>query len=114
MRSPFDIFITDTGNDRVLKVDDKLNLIKQWGTKGTGNGRFIHPHAIGVDSKGNVYVGVLNQPGVQVFDSNGTFLTRWSSAGTGLGQFSVPQRSSLSYLFILSMNELHFYDLLII
>jgi len=89
--SPFGIFITDTGNDRVLKVDNKLNLIKQWGTKGTGNGQFIHPHAIDVDSKGNVYVGVLNQPGVQVFDSNGTFLTRWGSAGTGPGQFSVPQ-----------------------
>lgn len=31
--SPFGIFITDTGNNRVLKVDDKFNLIKQWGTK---------------------------------------------------------------------------------
>ena len=89
--SPFGIFITDTGNSRVLKVDDKFNLIKQWGTKGTGNGQFIHPHAIDVDSKGNVYVGVLNQPGVQVFDSNGTYLTRWGSSGTGPGQFSIPQ-----------------------
>ena len=89
--SPFGIFITDTGNNRVLKVDDKFNLIKQWGTKGTGNGQFIHPHAIDVDSKGNVYVGVLNQPGVQVFDSNGTYLTRWGSSGTGPGQFSIPQ-----------------------
>lgn len=89
--SPFGIFITDTGNNRVLKVDDKFNLIKQWGTKGTGNGQFIHPHAIDVDSKGNVYVGVLNQPGVQVFDSNGTYLTRWGKSGTSPGQFSVPQ-----------------------
>ena len=88
---PFGIFITDTGNNRVLKVDDKFNLIKQWGIKGTGNGQFIHPHAIDVDSKGNVYVGVLNQPGVQVFDSNGTYLTRWGSSGTGPGQFSIPQ-----------------------
>ena len=89
--SRFGIFITDTGNNRVLKVDDKFNLIKQWGTKGTANGQFIHPHAIDVDSKGNVYVGVLNQPGVQVFDSNGTYLTRWGSSGTGPGQFSIPQ-----------------------
>ena len=89
--SPFGIFITDTGNNRVLKVDDKFNLIKQWGTKGTGNGQFIHPHAIDADSKGNVYVGVLNQPGVQVFDSNGTYLKRWGSPGTGPGQFSIPQ-----------------------
>jgi DNA-binding beta-propeller fold protein YncE len=89
--SPFGIFITDTGNNRVLKVDDKFNLIKQWGTKGKGNGQFVHPHAIDVDSKGNVYVGVLNQPGVQIFDSNGTYLTRWGSPGTAPGQFSIPQ-----------------------
>jgi len=89
--SPFGIFITDTGNNRILKVDDKFNLIKEWGTKGTGNGQFIHPHAIDVDSKGNVYVGVLNQPGVQIFDSNGTYLKRWGSPGTGPGQFSIPQ-----------------------
>jgi hypothetical protein len=89
--SPYGIFITDTGNNRVLKVDNNFNLIKEWGTKGTGNGQFIHPHAIDVDSKGNVYVGVLNQPGVQVFNSNGTFLTKWGSSGTGPGQFSVPQ-----------------------
>jgi len=31
------------------------------------------------------------QPGVEVFDSNGTFITKWGSAGTGAGQFSVPQ-----------------------
>ena len=89
--SPFGIFITDTGNNRVLKVDDKFNLIKEWGTKGTGNSQFIHPHAIDLDSKGNVYVGVLNQPGVQIFDSNGTYLKRWGSPGTGPGQFSIPQ-----------------------
>jgi len=89
--SPFGIFITDTGNNRVLKVDDKFNLIKEWGTKGTGNGQFIHPHAIDLDSKGNVYVGVLNQPGVQIFDSNGTYLKRWGSPGTGPGQLSIPQ-----------------------
>ena len=58
---------------------------------GTGNGQFKHPHTIDVDSKDNVYVGVLNQPGVQVFDSNGTFLTRWGLSGTGPGQFSIPQ-----------------------
>ncbi len=84
-------FITDTGNNRVLKVDDKFNLITKWGTKGTGSGQFIHPHAIDVDSKGNVYVGTLNQSGVQVFDSNGTFITKWGKSGTEPGQFSIPQ-----------------------
>jgi len=49
------------------------------------------PHAIDVDSKGYVYVGVLMKPGVQIFDSNGTFITRWGKSGTSPRQFSVPQ-----------------------
>ena len=89
--SPFGIFITDTGNDRVFKVDNNFSLVTKWGSKGTGNGQFIHPHAIDVDSKGNVYVGVLMQPGVQVFDSNGKFIKRWGKSGTGPGEFSIPQ-----------------------
>ena len=44
------IFVTDTGNNRVLKFDKNFTLITKWGTKGTGDGQFVHPHAIDVDS----------------------------------------------------------------
>jgi len=74
-----------------MKFSNNFSLITKWGTKGTGNGQFDHPHAIDVDSKGNVYVGELDRPGVQVFDANGKFLKKWGSAGTGNGQFSIPQ-----------------------
>ena len=74
-----------------MKFNKNFTLITKCGSKGTGDGQFIHPHAIDVDSKGNVYVGELNRPGVQVFDSNGKFLRKWGSAGTGNGQFSIPQ-----------------------
>jgi len=74
-----------------MKFDNNFTLIDKWGAKGTGDGKFIHPHAVDVDSKGNVYVGQLNEPGVQVFDSNGKFLKKWGSIGTGDGQSSIPQ-----------------------
>ena len=89
--SPFGVFVTDTGNDRILKFNSSFILVNKWGSKGTRDGQFKHPHAIDVDSKGNVYVGELNRPGVQVFDINGKFLKKWGSKGTGDGQFSVPQ-----------------------
>jgi len=38
-----------------------------------------------------VYVGELNRPGVQVFDSNGKFLRKWGSPGTEDGRFSIPE-----------------------
>jgi hypothetical protein len=38
------------------------SFIRKWGSNGTGDRKSIHPHAIDVDSKGNVYVGQLNEP----------------------------------------------------
>jgi hypothetical protein len=49
------------------------------------------PHAIGFDSKDRVYIDELKRPGVQIFDSNGRFLGKWGSLGTGDGQFSLPE-----------------------
>ena len=57
--TPNGIYVTDTGNDRVMKFSNNFSLITKWDTKGTGDGQFDHPHAIDVDSKGNVYVGEL-------------------------------------------------------
>jgi DNA-binding beta-propeller fold protein YncE len=49
--SPNGIYVTDTGNDRVMKFDNNFSLITKWGNKGTGNGQFDHPHAIDVVQK---------------------------------------------------------------
>jgi hypothetical protein len=40
----------------VKKFDSNGNFIRSWGTKGTRDGQFLHPHGIAVDSLGNVYV----------------------------------------------------------
>ena len=53
-------------------------------------GEFSHPHGIGVDSSGNVYVNDLNTPRIQKFDSNGKFIKQWGSKGKGEGQFTLP------------------------
>lgn len=57
------------------------------GSKGTGNGEFIKPWGIAVDSKGDVYVSDQENPVVQKFDNNGKFITKWGSFGSGDGQF---------------------------
>ena len=46
-----DLYITDTGNNRIVKLDKNLNFILQWGSKGTGDGQFDHPHAIDVGAR---------------------------------------------------------------
>lgn len=91
-----DVYITDTGNNRTLKLDSNFNFVLQWGYYGRGEGQFDHPHGIGVDSKGNVYINELNVARIQKFDSNGNFIKQWGSYGLGNGQFDEP----LEHLFV--------------
>jgi DNA-binding beta-propeller fold protein YncE len=59
-----------------------------WGSEGEGNGQFLQPHGIGIDSKDNLYVTDAELLNVQRFDSNGNFITKWGSVGEAGGQFA--------------------------
>jgi len=50
----------------------------------------VKPNCIAVDSSGKVYVTDDNSL-IQKFDSNGKFITKWGSEGSGSGQFYWPQ-----------------------
>ena len=58
-------------------------------------GSFFHPGAVAVDSSDNVYVADQLNHRIQKFDSDGAFITKWGSQGTGDGQFTHPQRAAL-------------------
>jgi DNA-binding beta-propeller fold protein YncE len=86
------IYITDTGNERVVKLDRNFSYILQWGSvdgkTSSERGKFNHPHGIDVDSKGDVYVNELENPRIQKFDENGKFVKQWGSEGKGKGEFT--------------------------
>jgi DNA-binding beta-propeller fold protein YncE len=90
------IYVTDTGNvvgvgnSRIQKFTSTGTFIMKWGSKGSGNGQFIGPYGIDVDSTGNVYVADWGNNRVQKFTSTGTFVTKWGSSGSGDGQFNKP------------------------
>ncbi len=69
------------GFHAVKKFDTNGKLVAAWGTKGTGDGQFLHAHGITVDSQDNVYVGDGEKCNIQKFDSNGTFVSKWGSQG---------------------------------
>ena len=49
-----------------------------WGSKGSGDGQFDDPAAVAVDPGTNkVYVADPRNSRIQVFDSDGKFLTKW-------------------------------------
>ena len=61
------------------------------GIFGTGDGQFNLPFGVAVNpSTGNVYVADTNNHRIQVFDTSGTFITKFGISGSGDGQFSAP------------------------
>ena len=84
------IYIVDSNNHRVQKLDANGVLLTKWGTYGTGDGQFDSPSAIALDARGNLYVADSNNARIQKFDADGGYLDQWGSYGAGDGQFYVP------------------------
>lgn len=45
-----------------------------WGSSGSGDGQFVRPNAVALDSSGNVYVIDEDNDRIQKFTSTGTFI----------------------------------------
>jgi DNA-binding beta-propeller fold protein YncE len=76
------IYVADGyGNARVAKYDRTGKWIKNWGSRGNGQGQFNIVHGIAIDAQGNVYVGDEGNKRVQVFDTEGTFKTQFTNVG---------------------------------
>lgn len=74
------ILVGDAGNNRVQIFDMWGNFISEFGRTGDGPGEFALIKGLAVDDHGRIYVtDVSNGRGrVQVFDSEGSFLTSFS------------------------------------
>jgi tripartite motif-containing protein 71 len=62
----------------------------QFGSSGSGNGQFLSPYGIALDSSGNIYVADILNHRVQKFDSSGVYVSKFGTYGTGDGQFNEP------------------------
>jgi DNA-binding beta-propeller fold protein YncE len=84
-------FVADGyGNSRVVKFDRDGKFLMAWGKKGKGEGEFVIPHAVRLDSKGLVYVADRENDRVQVFDQNGKFIRQFGGFAP-FGLFITPR-----------------------
>ncbi len=83
-------YLTDTGNNIVIKFDKNFKFLSQFGIEGSAPGQFDHPHGIGIDSDGNIFINELNNARIQKFTNDGKFIKEWGTNGTGPGQFTLP------------------------
>ena len=81
------IYVADTGNSRIVRIDSSGNVVNSWGSRTPDNpnppapGAFSEPWGVAVDSQGNVYVADTWNHRVQKFNADGQFLLEWGQAG---------------------------------
>jgi len=93
------IYVTDGyGNSRVAKYDRTGRWIKNWGSRGNGQGQFNIVHGIAIDAQGNVYVGDEGNKRIQVFDTEGTFKTQFQNVGTPTALCITPPPQQVLYV----------------
>jgi DNA-binding beta-propeller fold protein YncE len=85
-----DVFVADRANNRIVALSPSGATVRQWGSRGSGDGRFSSPAGVTVDGAGRVYVVDGENNRVQVFGSNGRFLAKWGYRGSEPGEFSQP------------------------
>jgi VCBS repeat-containing protein len=90
-QSTGDVYVVDSGNDRVQQFTATGTFIRTFGTTGTSDGQFTTPTAIAIHPVlYTVYVADSTRDDVQIFSSSGTFITKLGSTGSGNGQFNAP------------------------
>ncbi len=73
-----DLFITDGyGNARVHRYSAHGEHILSWGESGCEAGQFNLPHSVAIDKTGRVLVADRENHRIQIFDTNGDYLTEW-------------------------------------
>jgi DNA-binding beta-propeller fold protein YncE len=102
MDSNGDLIVNDRGTDRVQKFNANGTFLLKFGSIGKGDGQFSEVEHMATDKYNNIYVNDpqsgpngSGMPRVQKFDTNGHFITKFGSFGTGDGQFVDPEHLAL-------------------
>lgn len=110
------IYVVDQGHDRIVKLGPDGGALAAWGSKGNGDGQFNDPTSVAFDpTTHNTYVADPLNRRIQVFDSNGKFLSKWlvPEWGQPLGFEDVAVDSSRNRLYASSahMDSVLVFDL---
>jgi len=79
-RKTGDLYISDGyGNSRIHKYAPDGRHLFSWGQPGSDPGEFNLPHSVCTDKDGLVYVADRENHRLQVFDSQGKYMTQWNN-----------------------------------
>ncbi len=77
------VYVGDSGNNRVQKFTSTGVYLTEWGAFGTGDGQFTGYLTVAVDDSNNIYVADFLSERVQKFTDVGVYLMQWGGPSTG-------------------------------
>ncbi|MFZ2053433.1 MAG: PEGA domain-containing protein [Candidatus Aminicenantales bacterium] len=99
------IYVCDTGNNRVVKLNNNGEVIGSLGSKGEGAGQLLRPTGIAVDNNGVVYVADRGNRKIAIFSSGGNLIgefgRRLGISGSELKSPAGIAVDNLGYMYII-------------
>ncbi len=111
------VYLSDTGNCRILKYGPNGDFLTQWGKRGSGPGQFIEPFGLAFDKQGFLYVADRLNFRIQVFRADGSFVRQWKVDGWDQTQINmepylaIDQAHGWVYASDPTRNKVHRWDL---
>ena len=82
--------VTDDSYHCVYIFDGQDQLVRKFGSSGSGNGQFSCPRGLAFDANNDLYVSEYSSHRVQKVTINGEYLLQIGYRGSGNGQLSIP------------------------
>ncbi|MBX7258732.1 MAG: hypothetical protein K1Y02_20390, partial [Candidatus Hydrogenedentes bacterium] len=108
------IYIADSRNKRIQKLDSRGVFVAKWGGQGGGPGQFWMPIGVSIDSSGTVGVVDLFQERIQLFTSEGQFIRQWGTRGYSDGCFIGPRNIILGrnlHVYVSDESRVQVFDI---
>ena len=86
-----EIWVVETNEHRISVLNEKGELIRRIGKRGTASGEFNFPTYIWIDKSGNVYIIDSMNFRVQVMDKDGNVISVFGESGDGSGTMARPK-----------------------
>ena len=87
-----ELYVVDSGNNRIQVFDRELNLLRHFGKEGTNNGYFNSPTDLAIDEDGVLYITDTLNNRLQVMNRKGKFIRNIKKIGKLDGYLHKPRR----------------------